>query len=115
MQAEARLEHLERLVQQLSQHGDGSALHGNTNSHPVADQNVNQEQSSIDSGAFVSNGPVFNGSTHWSAMLEDIHVLRSAIIPSEDTTSDGDIIEYEENIGVSVSSVQQSLCHSNKC
>lgn len=35
-------------------------------------------------------------------MLEDIHVLRSAIIPSEDTTSDGDIIEYEENIGVCV-------------
>lgn len=102
LQAEARLEHLERLVQQLSQHGDGSAPHGNTTSHPVADQDKNREQSSIEPGAFAFDKSVFNGSSHWSAMLEDIQGLRSAIVPSPATTSDDEIIGYEENTGASL-------------
>ncbi|MCJ1458928.1 hypothetical protein MMC28_009304, partial [Mycoblastus sanguinarius] len=102
LQAEARLEHLERLVQQLAQHGDGSAPHGNTVSYQMADQQVNRDDSSIEPGVLVPKEPVFNGSTHWSAMLQDIEGLRSAIIPNEATTTDSDIFEYKENTGASL-------------
>ncbi|KAL9135197.1 MAG: hypothetical protein Q9175_003617 [Cornicularia normoerica] len=53
-------------------------------------------------GALVSKGFVFHGSTHWSAMLEDIQGLRSAIVPSEATTSDDDILKHVENSGASL-------------
>ena len=102
LQAEARLEHLEGLVQQLAQDGDASVPRGATVSHHVADQQVSREELSIGPVAVVSKGPVFNGSTHWSAMLEDIRGLRSAIIPGEATTSDDDILEYDENVGANL-------------
>ncbi len=99
MQAEARLEHLERLVQQLAQN---SNISGEITSHQTADQQVNGDESGIKSGAFVSQESVFNGSTHWSAMLEDIEGLRSVILSSEGTAIDDDILEHEENIGSSL-------------
>lgn len=77
-------------------------LVGRVFSHQVAEQQVNREESSMEPGASMSKGLVFNGSTHWSAMLEDIAGLRSAIIPGEATTPDDDILEYEENIGASL-------------
>ena len=102
LQAEARLEHLERLVQQLAQHGDGSAPREETDSHQVVDQQVYREEPSMESRALVSRRPVYNGSTHWSAMLEDIEGLRSAIIPNEAPTSDDDIPDYEDKNGASL-------------
>ena len=80
LQAEARLEHLERIVQQLAQNGDGAAHPEYASSHQVVDQGSNQGQ---EPGVLTSKGLVFNGSTHWSAMLEDIEGLRSAIVPPE--------------------------------
>ncbi|KAL8822584.1 MAG: hypothetical protein Q9191_006680 [Dirinaria sp. TL-2023a] len=102
LQAEARLEHLERLVQQWAQHGDGSAAHDNTVSGQLTDQHVNQEEPSMESNAPSSDGLVFNGSTHWSAMLEDIQGLRSIIVPGEAGEPDDDICDRETDIGSSI-------------
>ena len=103
LQAEARLEHLEQLVQQLAQHGDASSPHGQTMSHQVTDHQMNREESSIELGAlFANEEPIFNGSTHWSAMLADIEELRSVITPNEATALDDDIVEYNENIATSM-------------
>ena len=85
-----RLEHLEQLVQLLSLIGDGSSPHGKTTSHQLADQQANEEESSIEPGAPVYKESVFNGLSHWPAMQEDIEGLRSAIIPSEASTIDDD-------------------------
>ena len=101
-QAEARLEHLERLVQQLAQNSNNPAHLGEISSHQIAEQQVNGDESGIKSGALVSQEPIFNGSTHWSAMLEDIEGLRSVILFSEGTAMDDDILEHEENIGSSL-------------
>ena len=98
LQAEERLEHLERLVQQLAQHGNASSPQGQTISHQGADHQASRKDSSVERKASMSNEFVYNGSTHWSAMLEDIEGLRSAIIPDEAPTSDDDILESEENI-----------------
>ena len=97
LQAEARLEHLERLVQQLAQNGDGAAHPENESSHKVVDQQSNRGQQS---GVLTSKGLVFNGSTHWSAMLEHIEGLRTAILPTEAAPSDD--LEYEEYTGCSL-------------
>ena len=97
-QAEARLEHLERLVHEFAQNGDGSVTPGQTKSLRVADQPVGREKSRAGCEASKSNGFVYNGSTHWSAMLEDIEGLRSAIAPDEATASNDDESELEENI-----------------
>ena len=94
LQAEARLEHLEQLVQQLAQHGEKP--------HPrqVTEQRLNQGESVMEHEASTSEKePIFNGSTHWSAMLEDIEELRSAMVPGEAVTIEDDIFECEENIG----------------
>ena len=102
LQVEARLEHLEQLVQQIAQNGDVFASHEQTHSHQAVDERVDQEESNIRTEASGSKEHVFNGSTHWSAMLEDIEGLRSAIVPSEATTIDNDIHGSEENIGSSL-------------
>ena len=82
-------------MQQLAQQGDGSAPHGRTLPHQVADQQFDREEFSIGAGSFVSKESVFNSSKHWSAMLKDIKGLRSAIIPSDVTPVGDDIFEYE--------------------
>ena len=101
LQAEARLEHLERLVQQLAQNGGASESH-ETNVLPVAGQQMERGQFGMETEALVSKEPVFNGSTHWSAMLADIEGLRSAIIPGEAAATDDDMYECEENTGASL-------------
>ena len=97
LQAEARLEHLERLVQQLAQNGDGTAHPENALSHQVVDQQSNRGQ---EPGVLASNGLIFNGSTHWSAMLEDIEGLRSAVVPDEAAPLEDH--DYEECTGCSI-------------
>ena len=47
--------------------------------HQVADQQVSSEECSMETEILTSKGAVINGSTHSSAMLEDIEGLRSAI------------------------------------
>ena len=97
LQAEARLEHLEQLVQQLAQNGE------NTHSQQVTEQRLNHEESEMGHEASTCcREPIFNGSTHWSAMLEDIEELRFAIVPNEAVTVDDIIVEYKENIGASL-------------
>ena len=97
LQAEARLGHLERLVQQLAQNGDGAAHPENATSHQAVDQQCNGGQEPT---VLASKGLVFNGSTHWSAMLEDIEGIRSAILPTEAAPSDDH--EDEEYTGYSI-------------
>ena len=97
LQAEARLEHLERLVQQLAQNGDGVGHPENETSHQAVDQQFNGGQ---EPGILASKGLVFNGSTHWSAMLEDAEGLRSAIVPTDAAPSDDH--DYEEYTGCSI-------------
>ena len=94
IQAEARLQRLERLVvQQCTQNEKASLRYGGAISHSAADVHGNREVSGVELGASTHNEPIFNGSTHWSAMLEDIEELRSAILPSEATNIDDDAPE----------------------
>ena len=102
LQAEARLEHLEQLVQQWAQHGEGAVAHGDTISDRPTDHHIDQEEPSMRSTTPPSNGFVFNGSTHWSAMLEDIEGLRSVIIPSEAGPPDDEICERGADVGSSL-------------
>jgi hypothetical protein len=78
LQAEARLEHLEQLVQQLSQSQPMSAddvlLARNTLS--VGSGEIRYQGEPIEN---ISREETYNGSTHWSAMLEDIEQLRTTI------------------------------------
>ena len=100
--AEARLEHLERLVQQLAQNGGASASYEKTYALPVTRHQMERAELGMEDEALISKEPVFNGSTHWSAMLADIEGLRSVIMPGEAATTDDDIHESEENIGANL-------------
>ena len=83
-QAEARLEHLEQLVQQLAQSRDTSG------SNDQALNNTFVEQSNGNGTFGIS---LHNGATHWSAMLEDIEELRNNM-RSLDTTNN-DVMEKD--------------------
>ena len=102
LQAEARLEHLERLVQELAQTGGALTPHEKNNVLPEAGQQTEREEIGVEADVRVYKEPVFNGSTHWSAMLADIEELRSAIIPGDAASTDDEIHEGEENIGANV-------------
>lgn len=102
LQAEARLEHLEHLVQQLAQNGSASTSHEQANFLPIAGQQMEREDFGMEAKDLGSKEPVFNGSTHWSAMLADIEGLRSAIIPGQAAATDDDVHGREENIGASL-------------
>ena len=102
LRAEIRLESLERLVHQLARHEDGTAALETAPSRPVAGQQVVREESNIERGALASGQLVFNGSTHWSAMLENIEGLRSAILPTEASQTGRHIPVDEENAAASL-------------
>jgi hypothetical protein len=70
LQAEAKLEHLEQLVQELSQSRQTFA------NHDRMTPGANTVQRDRDE---LPNDSLYNGATHWSAMLEDIEELRTAI------------------------------------
>ena len=91
LQAEAKLEHLEQLVQQLSQTppifttSEGILLNPNqpTTSH-------------------VSQEIIQNGATHWSAMLSDIEELRETMT-AEDELGGGDVdMDFTEDDDMSI-------------
>ena len=79
MQAEARLEHLEQLVQELSRPRQISA-----------DRDTLSPDASTVQWIRNPNQPLYNGATHWSAMLEDIEELR-AVIREHDDVDDTEI------------------------
>ena len=85
-QAEARLEHLERLVQELSQSRQAVANQDGTSSGVQCGRNELQNES------------LHNGATHWSAMLEDIDELRAAI-REDDEIEDADVDVGDDGIG----------------
>ena len=68
--AEARLGHLERLVEELSQ---SQALSAGINGAAIE---LGSSQRQRDDA---SDGDLYNGPTHWAAMLEDIAELRESI------------------------------------
>ena len=71
--ANARLEHLERLAQDLSQsHQSSTDLN--------KDASVNNESAGDES----QPNPLYKGATHWNAVLDDIEELRDAICPQDD-------------------------------
>ena len=77
LQAEARLEHLEQLVQALSRSREILADGGRFRLTPDA----NSVQRGRDETSYDS---LHNGATHWSAMLEDIEELRTVIRVRDD-------------------------------
>ena len=84
LEAESRLEHLEHLVQQLAQPGPSSGPQHGGPSQPgtatVATSVLDKTRSSNGTPPdALSQGSAYSGSTHWSAMLEDIEELRFAI------------------------------------
>ena len=68
MRAEARLEHLEHLVQELSQQ------RATSENHPLTQNDLEAQG---------VGGTFYNGATHWSAMLEDIDEIHYAIRDAE--------------------------------
>ena len=89
LQAEARLEHLEQLVQELSQSRDIDAHQGRLTSGANTVQRGNDE---------TPYDCLHNGATHWPAMLEDIEELRTAIIEHDDLDGVGrDLGSHEDD------------------
>ena len=70
LQAEARLEHLERLVQELSQ---SQQIHAGREKSILSTNTLQRSQNGL------PNDSLYSGATHWVAMLEDIDELRTAI------------------------------------
>jgi Fungal Zn(2)-Cys(6) binuclear cluster domain/Fungal specific transcription factor domain len=88
LQAEAKLEHLEQLVQELSQSRQTFA------NHDGMTPSANTVQRDRDE---LPNDSLYNGATHWSAMLEDIEELRTAIREHDDI--DGADIDLSSDEG----------------
>lgn len=93
-QAEAKLEHLENIVQQLS-----TSSQTFTSSGPGL-SSVNGVPSQMNE---LRKDSIHKGATHWTAMLEGIEELRS-VIGGQDDTSDTnpDFIEYGGDDGISI-------------
>ena len=90
MQAEARLQHLEELVQLLAPAQNVSAANDFVSTNDRQDQS-SQQISDWSNGngnrCSPSEGLVYTGSTHWSAMLEDIEELKLSITSSDSIES----------------------------
>lgn len=78
LRAEAKLEHLEQLVQELSH-----------SKQPIANDNLGADGAHYGIEELPNNS-LYNGPTHWSAMLEDIEELRT-VIREHDDIRDADV------------------------
>lgn len=80
LEAESRLQHLEQLVQQLAKPGPSShsASGSGAGNVTVAQSEKSGSSNGTPPGALSQSG-AYSGSTHWSAMLEDIEELRFAM------------------------------------
>ncbi len=85
VQAEARLEHLEGLVQQLA--ASQSSASGPP-SDPSSARTGGIETNARETASLPYDELAYTGSTHWSAMLEDIEELRNVMGPAEANTAD---------------------------
>lgn len=92
LQAEARLQHLERLVQELSQSSQASVNH-KTIPSPNPVQHAEDD---------IRNDSLYNGETHWSAMLEDIEELRTTMRDSDDVDGTGAELDSREDHSTSL-------------
>jgi hypothetical protein len=91
LQAEAKLGHLQQLVEQLSHSQQISTTSESTT--PKTSQHGPDQ---------ITNESLHNGSTHWSAMLEDIEELR-ATMTSGDDIDDGDVcFDGNDDDGISL-------------
>ncbi|KAH8896266.1 hypothetical protein GQ53DRAFT_852327 [Thozetella sp. PMI_491] len=97
LQAETRLEQLEQIVYQLAaRHGDPLADHAPAAaySQEIEAQSVGGPIDTI-SARVSSDNLTYNGSTHWSAMLEDIQELRSSIVHDGPSSPEIELTEKE--------------------
>ncbi|KAH7163362.1 hypothetical protein B0J13DRAFT_538425 [Dactylonectria estremocensis] len=82
LQAEERLEHLEKLVQQLAaQQSEATTVssgHSSLCGYGLSGLELSAGSSRRLSDS-TSDDLIYNGSTHWSAMLQDIQAVRSAM------------------------------------
>ncbi|PNP73843.1 hypothetical protein FNYG_12802 [Fusarium nygamai] len=100
-QAQARLEHLEHLVGLLAEQRSTTAT-GVQNGTPAAelplDSDTGEHTIALSSSRPDQAG---NGSTHWSAMLDDIQALRSTLDPLEGNDIDeGDTSAPQADVGM---------------
>lgn len=89
LEAESRFQHLEELVNQLSDSRDSSAEAGNS-----APDQISVPHSDFDT----SSDRVKHGATHWSAMLEDLNGLREALDADFQNTIDNDDLEKPRTV-----------------
>ena len=96
LQAESRLEHLEDLVKHLAQQDVTSPP------QPLCIPQVPVGGGDFRSGnqASATPGLLYNGSTHWSAMLDDIEELKYAIIPDEAESQGEDSPEASSDLAI---------------
>ncbi|KAG5770594.1 hypothetical protein H9Q72_002584 [Fusarium xylarioides] len=97
-QAQARLEHLEHLVELLAEQRSTTTI-GVT---PAAElpQNSDTAEHTIASSSSRSDQAA-SGATHWSAMLDDIQALRSTLDPLEGNDIDeGDTSARQADVGM---------------
>jgi hypothetical protein len=97
VETETRLEHLEQLIQQLASQANDLSTTGTSTSAdatPAAASQINEPHLQTNSG--VTDGFNYSGSTHWSAMLDDIQQLRLALPVDEPYPDDleDDDVEY---------------------
>ncbi|KAI1847907.1 hypothetical protein JX266_006020 [Neoarthrinium moseri] len=100
-ETQARLRHLEQLVQSLASQplGHASRPPGTSAGSPPAPPQTYQP--SPQDGTNMTNDFVYSGSTHWSAMLEDIQELRMTL-PIEDDHTDDLSTEGLDGAGVDI-------------
>ncbi|KAI1129192.1 hypothetical protein F5Y10DRAFT_238766 [Nemania abortiva] len=90
--AEARLEHLEHLVELLAGQRTTTPAAGNV-ATPPATLTEDRGATGHSSGGSSTHEPshlACSGTTHWSAMLEDIHALRSTLDSFADENTDAE-------------------------
>lgn len=107
-QAQARLEHLEHLVEMLA--GQRSATNdGVQDATPCAalppDPGIAEHATASSSSRSDLCYQTESGTTHWSAMLDDIHALRSTLDSFEDNSTDAEDVsapQLEAGMGIGV-------------
>ncbi|KAF5590007.1 transcriptional regulatory [Fusarium subglutinans] len=100
-QAQARLEHLEHLVGLLAEQPSATTI-GVQNDTPAAELPLDMDtgEHTIASSSSRSDQAV-SGTTHWSAMLDDIQALRSTLNPLEGNDIDeGDTSAPQADVGM---------------
>ncbi|KAF7554587.1 hypothetical protein G7Z17_g2770 [Cylindrodendrum hubeiense] len=98
MHAEERLQHLEKLVNQLAtQRSEATPAPSDpTSSGP----DTSAPSSTAGYTEAAPDDMIYNGSTHWSAMLQDIQALRSAIIPDDPGDAEVEPPELTADTGI---------------